>query len=192
MNYLIYIEHAAENLQFFLWYQDYVKRFSQLPSHERALATEWTLEQAEAEAQAMQARRATKQQVSEETVALFKCTDFGAPVASVVEIKGNPFNTPPTTPLAEKPSQHTVSHAPSEQAWSDYGSTIVNSTTGSTFKQKVAGAFEGADVKLKPCEHLRQPLNTDALSMIKSPFNPSEKRSPVSSPYISLRDLPVS
>lgn len=158
MNYLMYIEHAAENLQFFLWYQDYVKRFSELPPHERALATEWTLEQAEAEVQAMQVRRATKQQVSQETAAVFKSTDFGAPVASVVEIKGNPFNTPPRTPQGEKPGQDRFSRAPSERAFSDYGSTIVNSTTGSTYKQKAAGAFEGADVKLQPCEHPYQPL----------------------------------
>ena len=53
MNYLVYIEHSAENLQFFLWYRDYLKRFDELPPNERALAPEWSAEQAEMDAQAV-------------------------------------------------------------------------------------------------------------------------------------------
>ncbi|KAK4695873.1 hypothetical protein P7C71_g1963, partial [Lecanoromycetidae sp. Uapishka_2] len=98
MNYLIYIEHAAENLQFYLWYKDYSKRFMELPENERALAPVWTVEQLEKDVQAMQGANGPKQQVSVETAAVFKGTDFAPPQASVVEVKGNPFNTPPRTP----------------------------------------------------------------------------------------------
>ena len=35
MNYLKYIEHAAENLQFFLWFHDYNTRFNNLRESER-------------------------------------------------------------------------------------------------------------------------------------------------------------
>ena len=42
MNFLKYIELSAENLQFFLWYRDYVKRFNALPESERVLSPEWT------------------------------------------------------------------------------------------------------------------------------------------------------
>ena len=52
MNYLKYIELSAENLQFFLWYRDYVSRFDGLPANEKALSPEWTVEQAEVEAMA--------------------------------------------------------------------------------------------------------------------------------------------
>ena len=49
MDFLKYIEHNAENLQFFLWYKDYVKRFFQMPeSRSRNLRPEWTTEQAQA------------------------------------------------------------------------------------------------------------------------------------------------
>ena len=41
MNYLKYIELSAENLQFYLWLQDYTKRFEQLSEHEKALSPEW-------------------------------------------------------------------------------------------------------------------------------------------------------
>jgi hypothetical protein len=42
MNYLIYIERSAENLQFYLWHQDYVKRFKEAKTPDLALSQEWT------------------------------------------------------------------------------------------------------------------------------------------------------
>ena len=144
MNYLIYIEHAAENLQFFLWYRDYTKRFSELPPSECALAPVWTTEQAEADAQAPSA---PKQPVSVETAAVFKGTDFAPAVPSVVELKPNPFNTPPRTPNGDRESA-----APSEKAWSENDSTL-HSYTNKSFQSKAAGAFESADLKWQPCKH---------------------------------------
>ena len=148
MNYLIYIEHSAENLQFYLWYRDYLKRFNELPPTQRGLAPEWTAEQAEMDSQAAQGTPGPKQKVSAETAALFKGTDFAPPTASVCEVKGNPFNTPPRTPNGEK-SRDSV--AQSERAWSDNGSTLY-STTDRSFQTKTAGAFQGADLKWQPCE----------------------------------------
>lgn len=144
MNYLIYIEHAAENLQFFLWYREYARRFSELPPNERALAPEWTAEQAETDAN--QTATGSKQQVSADIAAVFKGTDFATPTATVVEVKGNPFNTPPRTPNGDRQSV-----APSEQTWSDGGSTL-DSNTNKAFHKKAAGAFEGADLKWQPCK----------------------------------------
>jgi hypothetical protein len=40
MTYLLYIEHCAENLQFYLWYKDYVHRFDKLPEREKELSPE--------------------------------------------------------------------------------------------------------------------------------------------------------
>lgn len=143
MNYLVYIEHAAENLQFFLWYRDYSKRFSELPLNEQVLAPEWTVEQAEAEV----AIQGLKGQISAETAAVFNGTGFAPPTASVVEVKNNPFNTPPRTPIG-----HRDSMAPSEVASSDNGSTLMSYNASQSFHQKTAGAFEGADLKWQPCE----------------------------------------
>ncbi|KAL1901413.1 hypothetical protein Sste5346_001818 [Sporothrix stenoceras] len=41
MDYLYYVERRAENLQFFLWYCDYVERWSRLPSQQRQMAPVW-------------------------------------------------------------------------------------------------------------------------------------------------------
>ncbi|GBF61470.1 hypothetical protein TMEN_3969 [Trichophyton mentagrophytes] len=45
MNYLLYVERAAENLQFYLWYQDYIQRFAALSESQWALSPPWTEEQ---------------------------------------------------------------------------------------------------------------------------------------------------
>jgi hypothetical protein len=79
MDYLVYISHDAENLQFFLWYRDYSKRFNALNEVERMFSPKWnqtlptaqlhTLELAksstepsdeEDETSAMQARKSQK------------------------------------------------------------------------------------------------------------------------------------
>lgn len=147
MNYLIYIEFAAENLQFFLWHRDYVKRFAELPPNERALAPEWTAEQAEAEALANQTSACAPKIVSREAAAVFKGTDFAPPTASTVELRnGDPFDTPPRTPTAEAREICT----PSDAGWGD-NSSVMRSPTKS-FQQTTANAFAEADLKWQPCK----------------------------------------
>ena len=46
MDYLFYIEHNAEPLQFFLWYLDYLQRWSKLLPRQKALSPPWDPEQA--------------------------------------------------------------------------------------------------------------------------------------------------
>ena len=41
MGYLLYVSHDAENLQFFLWLQDYTQRFQAAPRSEQALSPPW-------------------------------------------------------------------------------------------------------------------------------------------------------
>lgn len=48
MDYLVYIEYSAENLQFYLWYRSYVERFNASTEEERALSPEWIPEIKEA------------------------------------------------------------------------------------------------------------------------------------------------
>ncbi|KAI9774436.1 MAG: hypothetical protein M1835_006046 [Candelina submexicana] len=142
MNYLIYIEHSAENLQFFLWYRDYAERFAILPAREKALAPEWTISQAEAEVLAAQTHGVGQKKLSPETAAIFKGTDFApGPKVTVSEHAGNPFNTPPMTPTTEAASLFS-----SEQG--DGKSTLTGSNASHI--TKAAGAFENADLKWQP------------------------------------------
>ncbi|KAI9670890.1 MAG: hypothetical protein M1817_003775 [Caeruleum heppii] len=145
MNYLIYIEHAAENLQFFLWYRDYCKRFADTPANERDLAPEWTAAQAEAANQAAQTQGAPKK-VKPAVAAIFKGTDF-APGTKVTvnEKSGDPFHTPPLTPMdAETPQSIADWKSGSDE---DY---LTVKSTEKSVSQRAAEAFEGADLKWKP------------------------------------------
>lgn len=42
LDYMVYVSHDAENLQFYLWLEGYKKRFAALNHHARALSPEWT------------------------------------------------------------------------------------------------------------------------------------------------------
>lgn len=41
MHYLVHVSHDAESLQFWLWVQDYIKRFFAIPRSEQALSPPW-------------------------------------------------------------------------------------------------------------------------------------------------------
>ncbi|TGJ78430.1 hypothetical protein E0Z10_g10327 [Xylaria hypoxylon] len=95
MNYLIYIEHAAENLQFHLWYRDYVKRFDAAPASEIALSPEWTQTMEEDTIAKIQKDAADKaKKVSPIAREIFRGTDFEKAPEIRVESR-DPFSTPP-------------------------------------------------------------------------------------------------
>jgi hypothetical protein len=41
MRYLTYVERNSENLRFYLWFRQYVKRFEALPETEKLLSPTW-------------------------------------------------------------------------------------------------------------------------------------------------------
>lgn len=45
MDYLVYVTHDAENLQFYLWMADYCRRFKNAPKHETDLSPKWTFDE---------------------------------------------------------------------------------------------------------------------------------------------------
>lgn len=135
MDFLKYIEHDAENLQFFLWYKDYVKRFFALPEHEQRLSPEWTAEQTQAEKKAIEKEKPTKATIDPNIV--IRSTDFEPP-RPIQENGRNPFNTPPRTPSGNDRE----SMAPSTVGWSENGSTLNSGATDHT--RKTAQAFEEA------------------------------------------------
>jgi len=100
MNYLIYVEHSAENLQFFLWYRDYVNRFNMAPSNEKQLAPEWTVAMQEETRARLQKENTEKMRKEPHAAQIFQGTDFGKPGPEEHPVYGvkDPFSTPPMTP----------------------------------------------------------------------------------------------
>jgi hypothetical protein len=103
MNYLIYVEHSAENLQFYLWHQNYVKRFEEAPTSDRALAPEWTLAM-EDDVLAKLQKDATEylRQRAAGMSDIFRGTDFYRRGGDACVTEGNPFSRAPGTGYYEK------------------------------------------------------------------------------------------
>jgi len=146
MNYLKYIEHDPENLQFYLWYKDYVQRFTTLPDSEKCLSPEWTAEQAQADSAAYRARFDSKK-MAPETAATMKGfetekeNDVEAEKASKSSEDGNPFNDSRESTLANRDSPSTETQTLSN----------TSQTTKSAYSQRAENAFDEAGLKWKPC-----------------------------------------
>jgi hypothetical protein len=134
MNYLIYVERSAENLQFFLWHRSYVERFKEIPESEQLLSPEWTAAQedeavAQIQKEAASASKLRRGQHSPVAAAMFKGTDFEKDALkdsiSTVASGIDPFSTPPISPSWDQESLYTTSH------WG--ANTATNVTTPSEF-----------------------------------------------------------
>jgi hypothetical protein len=145
MNYLIYVEHAAENLQFYLWLRDYTRRFAELPPSEAALSPEWVAERAEHKVAAEKMAVASKG-TTPRAAEIFKSTDFAQPkhVAAEPSVNVIPFDDPLTPGGAESTG------AGPERTCDDEKATIQDSRRPD-HARKAADAFETADVKVQPC-----------------------------------------
>lgn len=148
MNYLKYIEHDAEILQFFLWYRDYCQRFESISASEKALSPEWTAGQAEADAQGAQPTR--KKKVNPLIASVLRGTEFGDGIAQPVDMeKRDPFYDPSRTPPSEDRREMA--------AISEYGSSFGDEKTETLFgtsalNKRADDAFDEAGMKWKPCK----------------------------------------
>ena len=154
MNFLKYIELSAENLQFFLWFRDYSKRFNELPASERALSPEWTADKSNA------VTKPGPKFVNADAAAILAASNFGNEVKVDESEKGgsNPFFTPPRTP-------NSVERQEDSQSFDSYDDSSIGRVDHS---KRADGAFESAGFKWKPCKlnHLftyKQPLTRDSV-----------------------------
>jgi hypothetical protein len=137
MNFLKYIELSAENLQFFLWYRDYSKRFNELPEGEKVLSPEW----AGASNINGDASKPVVQKAHPEVSAMLDGTDFDSEPTGQQNEK-NPFYTPPRTPSNGSPRR--------EESLDSYDDSMATGKVNHS--ERAAGAFENAGLKWKPCE----------------------------------------
>ncbi|KAF2773586.1 hypothetical protein EJ03DRAFT_347562 [Teratosphaeria nubilosa] len=141
MNYLLYIEHAAENLQFFLWFKDYQARWEKLPESDKKLAPTWSAEQAEAEIASNNVR---PKRANPTVAALLKDTDFADGAPRSKPDKPDPFDTPPKTSFELDESR---------DGMSEYGTAMTDDKTlasSNVHSAKAEQAFEEAGMKWKP------------------------------------------
>lgn len=138
MNYLLFVEYSAENLQFYLWHRDYVQRFAQAPRSDLALAPQWTRAMEEETVSRLQREAAEdKRRVCTGAAEMFKGTDFDKkrPIETVTEI--DPFSPRATTSYSNKESIYALS-------------SMASNT--STLRSPTSEAFASVGAKT-PCKH---------------------------------------
>ncbi|KAF2212419.1 hypothetical protein CERZMDRAFT_59293 [Cercospora zeae-maydis SCOH1-5] len=141
MNYLKYIEYAAENLQFFLWYKDYAFRWEHLKDSDQDLSPEWTIP-AEAD---MTISPARPKRVPAQIAEVLKDTDFAETPKQPVE-RPDPFNTLPISESFEDKRELNSDYAGS---MSDE-QTLLSTTNSNNHHSVTNHAFDDAGMKWKP------------------------------------------
>lgn len=142
MNYLLYIEFAAENLQFYMWFRDYAKRFNGSPDHEKSLAPPADCEKQDPDGIASPKSPKMPRVVTREvaTVAtILAGTDFATP-GTQAEKSANTFET-----------VEMLDSASTRSPWDDDVSTL-KSSKRTDYRTLAATAYESADVRAQPCE----------------------------------------
>ncbi|KAJ1336034.1 Regulator of G protein signaling domain-containing protein [Microdochium nivale] len=130
MNYLVYIEHSAENLQFFLWFRDYNERFLTADTSDITLAQEWTQEMEDETVVKLQKDAAERLRKEPAAAQIFQGTDFEKGHDATIENR-DPFGTPPRSARSED-NQSFVSG---------------NLSVASTQQTRASDAFKTAGVK---------------------------------------------
>ncbi|KAM7222801.1 hypothetical protein V8F06_001699 [Rhypophila decipiens] len=105
LNYLKYVEHSAENLQFYLWYRDYAKRFDEAQTSDLALALEFTQAMEDEVVTRIQKEHAEKARKGSKATAVTDVTEIVPDFedSSVIRkpsaiSEKDPFSTPPRSP----------------------------------------------------------------------------------------------
>jgi hypothetical protein len=135
MDFLKYIEHSAENLQFYLWFKDYEQRFNSAPDADRKLSPEWTIEQEEAEAADYRAQLKKKTLAAEAQTILKKQNLSPADELREMEKLGDSLDGDEKSSLESSSTKRA-------------GSTIMSART--QYSETAKHAFDEAGAKAQP------------------------------------------
>jgi hypothetical protein len=159
MDYLIYIAHDAETLQFYLWLQDYKRRYSALRKEEQYLSPEWRAAK-QAEDRRLAHKKSTAENLGDFPVmdkeSAIRMTELSLAAKEV-------FDEPPMSPTATA---------------TDYESFITKSVHSQKTVQELAeDASQQAGLKWQPCTCLQPTLSSLILTIISyMPTIPSGNR----------------
>lgn len=160
MHYLIYVEHSAENLQFYLWLLDYTARFKSLSPNDRVLSTE-VVPSAYACAESanngsISGSNSITDACHNKAVTRFFADKFQAPSVRLsvpAPTKENPFRTPPETPMsAQAPSYSFEKPSGSESGMIAPFLSETATLRGVDHATVAADAFQAVGMRWQPCK----------------------------------------
>jgi len=144
MQYLLYVEHAAENLQFYLWLRDYTERFNALSENEKALSPPVPVNPLDPRLGPKSGPRPSN------SVTKFLSSAFSSPsqqLAAPNPTMANPFTTPPRTPHSSGDSGYEPGSSAIEP-FSTFESVGLNKIN---HKQIAAEAYQSIGMGWQPC-----------------------------------------
>ncbi|QDS67512.1 hypothetical protein FKW77_001639 [Venturia effusa] len=156
MDYLIYVAHDAETLQFYLWLKDYRKRYAALRKEEQALSPEWKI------AKPVEDRKLARKKSSRGSLEAFPQIDKEAEVRmkELSKAAREVFDEPPLSPTATA---------------TDYDSFIAKSVNSHKTMQEVAeDATKEVGLKWQP--FTCQPFRDEIAKIIAHYFAPGAPR----------------
>lgn len=137
MNYLMYVQFSAEELQFWLWVRDYESRFEALGEH-KPLSPIWTNEKAAAVARASATAITLK---SPTTIKNMKI-DITKVKGSSESLLSSPWGSPPQTPSAGSDNQ--------SSPWDEQGLHGHLDKMPVNYKETATNALRTADYRWQP------------------------------------------
>lgn len=149
MKYLTYVEHAAENLQFYLWLRDYAERFDKLSANEKALSPK-------VPARIMDLHPGPKAHspgarpgnyVAKLLSEAFPGRNPASRLAILSPTKANPFDTPPQTPASPGVSSYELEHT----AIAPFSLSESASLNKIDHKEVASEAFQSVGMGWQPC-----------------------------------------
>lgn len=151
MDYLVYVEYNAENLQFYLWYKDYVKRFNALPETEKVLSKEWDPESKEVPDLTKDSENGEKKLKKRDTVANIMEKGYAAKEAAMFA-----EDEAPLSPMSPTMSPTNLRHASLAAS-----GTATPSISGSTAASDAEVATQSG-IKWQPftIQPMREEINT--------------------------------
>ncbi|KAM5346898.1 hypothetical protein ACJ41O_009903 [Fusarium nematophilum] len=135
MTYLVYVEHAAENLQFYLWFKDYEQRFNAASTSDIVLAPEWTQAMQDEAVLNIRKNHVNKMRKEPTAAEIFKGTDFEKQASSQDRVinEADPFMTPPQS-RGEDASVYAASNT-------------IHSLNAASYMTQASEAFQAAGVR---------------------------------------------
>lgn len=159
MDYLVYIEHNAENLQFYLWYRDYERRFNALPETEKALSKEWVPEAKEIPNLAKDA---------EKEAGKTKRSAIKSMMENGYDSKGAALFTEDREVTAAEDRHASI--------FRENASTIAPSFSDSTATPSTAEVTAQAGLKWQPCEPIPADWSYTGCSLTVNSYSPAYAR----------------
>lgn len=179
LNYLLFVEHSAENLQFYLWFKDYERRFDALPQSEKALSPEWKAKKGETLKSVKLGEPLSNNDLCAQLGFSANALSPSAPIRPAPSHIVPDFGTPPSmNPFSDSAQEKPISHNTTTQLYPlpSPNASLVDTLEPqpSTESAIMKDLYAPSDLKWEP--FTIQPFRTEIARVLAFYFTPNSPR----------------